>query len=142
MVNNYQKRPLPPINISVLGDLYKDGPQGVEEIRFAIDDTKDKENNITKSALEKANAVLLLINNTIIKAGNGNYWYKLPDFNCVDQVVEAMNTGSLNAPDNISCKVYYELLYRHPTKSYISKKFKLDLSCPHKFIEFYKPKNK
>jgi hypothetical protein len=137
MDNNKNVSPLPEINISVAGNLYKNGNQGVERVRFGFTDTKDNSNNITQSALQKAQAVL---NNTNDILNNPqNCFYKMPEFNCVDQVVSSMQVGNFSPPASEIYNGDYKLKFRWDTpqgNSY-SKEFKMRLSVPQKFIKHY-----
>jgi transposase len=122
--------------------LYKDGDQGAETFRYAFDDTRDSNNNVTRSAKDKTQAVLILTNN---EATNPNYQYQIPNLNCVDQLLLAMKAGDLPKPDStIDCRRKYEFKYkyRRQSGSFNTVYFRFQLSIPKYLIkELKKDKN-
>lgn len=152
MDNNKDVRPIPEINISVPGTLYKNGSQGKEKVSFSFTDTKDKNNKITSSALQNAQAVLDYTNT--ILGTPANCLYQVPRFNCVDQVISSMNVGDLPAPeykipnvpqrympDGITYVPDYENCRRNYRFKFPRRRgtidFNMRLSVPQKFIDQY-----
>ncbi|MDR1477799.1 MAG: hypothetical protein LBJ00_02540 [Planctomycetaceae bacterium] len=119
-----------PISVSVPGQLYKDGDQGTERIRFAFDDTKNANDEILRSAKAKAEFVLSL---TKTAASDPVYQYAVPDLNCVVQVILALKVADLPMPNaQITCDSDFTISFR---RQHQRKDFHLHLPIPKKFLK-------